>query len=48
VTSEKAKSELGYSPRSIQKSLADAVIWFREEAERRLGIQKVKNSFHQI
>jgi dihydroflavonol-4-reductase len=31
VSSEKAKRELGYSARPIKESLADAVIWFKEQ-----------------
>jgi dihydroflavonol-4-reductase len=31
VSSEKAKRELGYSARPINESLADAIIWFKEQ-----------------
>lgn len=30
ITSEKARRELGYSPRPIRESIKDSVVWFRE------------------
>jgi dihydroflavonol-4-reductase len=44
VSSAKARRELGFSPRSIQESVSDAVTWFKEEARRQSEAGKMRNS----
>lgn len=43
VSSAKARREIGYSARSITESLADTVLWLREEARKRFVAGKMIN-----
>ena len=45
VSSEKARRELGYSPRTIRESVADAVMWFSGRSGRLSGQAKLKGVY---
>lgn len=45
VSSEKARRELGYSPRPISEAIADAVMWFSRQSGRLSGQAKLKGIY---
>ena len=48
VSSDKAKRELGYTPRSLRISIFDSIKWFKEEEQKYCGNLKFKSGISAI